>query len=106
MPPRATLRAPQVASQGLRRGVVTRKFQIKLEQNWNTDRLSRPPRPTKKPRLSGASSYSGGGIRTRDLRVMRSKDGGQVGSNSAFQSGFGSPEVPPVSLILDRELDR
>jgi exopolyphosphatase / guanosine-5'-triphosphate,3'-diphosphate pyrophosphatase len=45
-----------------------------IEQNWyeigNEARWLSRSLSTKKPRLSGAFSHSGGGIRTRDLRVM------------------------------------
>src|SRR4051794_30357151 len=39
--------------------------------------------PTKKPRLNGASPYSGGGIRTRDLQVMSPLNGGHFDSSGA-----------------------
>jgi hypothetical protein len=42
----------------------------KLGPNWAPRGPRRTPWGTKKPRRSRAFSYSGGGIRTRDLRVM------------------------------------
>jgi hypothetical protein len=36
-----------------------------------------------RPAHAGLSSYSGGGIRTRDLRVMRSPDGGRPSPEAA-----------------------
>ena len=41
------------------------------EPYWNHGFLQPTAHLTKKPRFRGASSHSGGGIRTRDLRVMR-----------------------------------
>jgi hypothetical protein len=56
-------------------GTATRPAPEKLVRNWYEAGAARAHRPTKKPRLSGAFPYSGGGIRTRDLRVMRWSDG-------------------------------
>src|SRR6202142_4265332 len=42
----------------------------KLVRNWYEIRADEGPQPTKKPHICGAFSHSGGGIRTRDLRVM------------------------------------
>src|ERR1039457_4581583 len=59
----------------------------KLVRNWYAPRPVRPTSCTKKPRLSGASSHSGGGIRTRDLRVM---------SPTSYQTA--PPRVAPYVL--------
>jgi hypothetical protein len=45
------------------------------------------PRKCENPAFAGLSCNSGGGIRTRDLRVMRSAGPGQEGSDSALLSG-------------------
>jgi hypothetical protein len=44
-----------------------------LVRNWYENRDVKSAAGTKKPRVCGASSHSGGGIRTRDLRVMSRK---------------------------------
>ncbi len=51
---------------------------------------------TKKPRLSGAFSNSGGGIRTRDLRVMSCIDRGAVMRSWLYRAQSGSPGSPQI----------
>src|SRR5947209_7165064 len=54
-------------------GPKTASHACEFQTNWNLIGTLAPRRShfaDEKPRLSGAFSYSGGGIRTRDLRVM------------------------------------
>ena len=79
----------------------------KLVLNWYQDRGRRPRRGTKKPRLSGAFCSSGGGIRTRDLRVMSELDLGPPGDiwRSRAKSGsLRSPRFAQTGPKIGRKL--
>jgi len=61
------------------RPAISRTSEPSANARNSTSRLTaRELSSTKKPRESGASAHSGGGIRTRDLRVMSSIDTGAV----------------------------
>src|SRR5215212_10185853 len=64
-----------------------------LQPQENTEALLRGPLLHRR-RLSSPSISSGGGIRTRDLRVMRSREGVPPKSGGAFQSGFSGLKLP------------
>jgi len=66
--------------------------------------LGRPPARPLEGSRQPVGRDSGGGIRTRDLRVMSSPKGVNRGRDLAFKTHFGVAPYPSVSLKLHPEL--